>query len=389
MTAQQNDLQQTTQTQQQTVPADLPIVEPAKAGMDSRRLAVIDEIVDEGLRQEKMPGCVVMVGHDGKIVYHKAFGFRQLVPEKQEMLKDTVFDMASLTKPIATATSVMKLIEDGKMDVNEKVATYIPEFANHGKEVITVRHLLTHTGGLIPDNSLKDYLNGTAEAFQKIHELSLYAEPDSRFVYSDVGFILLGELVEKISGQNVHEFSQQHVFHPLGMTETGYLPSEALRERAVTTETREDRPIIGEVHDPRAYAMGGIAGHAGLFSTATDLAKYCQMMINGGQLDGVRILKPETVALMTGPQQVPTGLRTLGWDMRSPYSSNRGDLFSSAAYGHGGFTGTSMWIDPTQKLFVIFLSNRVHPDGKGSVNPLAGRIGTIAAAAIQTNEDSD
>ncbi|MEO2033923.1 MAG: serine hydrolase [Planctomycetaceae bacterium] len=189
-------------------------------------------------------------------------------------------------------------------------------------------------------------------------------------------------MVHRITGKNIHEYSQDRIFRPLRMTETGYLPAESLRARAAVTQERDGQPMRGEVHDPRAWAMGGVSGHAGLFSTATDLAKYAQMMINGGSWGDARVLKPETVQLMRSPVQVSSGLRTLGWDMRSPYSSNRGDFFSKAAFGHGGFTGTTLWIDPEQDLFVIFLSNRVHPDGKGSVNALAGRIGTIASGAI-------
>jgi CubicO group peptidase (beta-lactamase class C family) len=316
------------------------------------------------------------------VVYHKAFGHLQLVPEKLPMKPDTVFDMASLTKPIATATSVMTLVECGQVDLRAPVAKYIPEFGVNGKEHITVRQLLIHSGGLIPDNEIEDYANGPTEAFRKIYALGTYVEPGTEFVYTDVGFIVLAEMVHRITGKNIHEYSQDRIFRPLRMTETGYLPAESLRARAAVTQERDGQPMRGEVHDPRAWAMGGVSGHAGLFSTATDLAKYAQMMINGGSWGDARVLKPETVQLMRSPVQVSSGLRTLGWDMRSPYSSNRGDFFSKAAFGHGGFTGTTLWIDPEQDLFVIFLSNRVHPDGKGSVNALAGRIGTIASGAI-------
>ena len=343
---------------------------------------VIDEIVEEGLRRDRMPGAVVLVGYDGRIVYHKAFGYRQIKPERVPMKKDTVFDLASLTKPIATATSIAHLIELGKVDVAEPVATYIPQFAPNGKDAITIEQLLTHTGGLIPDNHLRDYQDGAMDAFKRIHNLELTALPGEKFMYSDVGFIVLAEVVERVSGQNVHEYSRDNIFQPLGMNETGYLPAEPLRQRAAVTQQREGRWMQGEVHDPRAYALGGVAGHAGLFSTAEDLAKYAQMMINGGNLGDVRVLQPDTIELMTSPYETPSGLRTRGWDMRSPYSSNRGDLMSKSAFGHGGFTGTGIWIDPDQKMFVIFLSNRVHPDGDGSVNSLIGRIGTVAGSAI-------
>lgn len=367
----------------QPIPPDLPTLQPQDAGLSVARLNVIDDVVQEGLRRENMPGCVVMVGYQGSIVYHQAFGYRQLVPEKQPMQTDTVFDMASLTKPIATATSVLTLIEAGKIELEAPVARYIPEFAVNGKADITVRQLLVHMGGLIPDNAMKDYMGTPAEAFEKIYGLPTYVPPGEKFVYTDVGFIVLADLVKRVSGMDVHQYSKQKIFQPLGMGETGYLPNEDLQSRAAVTQQRDGQPMRGQVHDPRAWALGGIAGHAGLFSTASDLARYGQMMLNGGSLNGVVIMQPETFALMIQPVAVSSGLRGLGWDIKSPYSSNRGDLFSPAAFGHGGFTGTAMWMDPELQMFVIFLSNRVHPDGKGSVNALAGRIGTLAAAAIR------
>lgn len=364
-------------------PAPIPIVAPESVGMDSRRLAVIDEVVQEGLDQGKMPGAVVVIGRREGIVFRKAYGFRQTKPDQVPMSADTVFDLASLTKPIATATSVMVLIQQGRMDLNAPVAMYLPDFAANGKDKITVGHLLMHTGGLIADNSINDYKGTPEEAIANICNLKPTAEPGQTFTYSDVGFIVLGEIVKTVSGKNVHEFSQEAIFQPLGMSETGYLPAEVLRSRAAVTEQREGRWMRGEVHDPRAYALGGIAGHAGLFSTADDLSKYAVMMLNYGQLDGATILDSEVFSLMTTAVEIPRGRRSPGWDVRTGYSSNRGDLMSAAAFGHGGFTGTGIWIDPKQNLFVLFLSNRVHPDGKGSVNSLIGRIGTIAGAAMR------
>jgi uncharacterized protein YbbC (DUF1343 family)/CubicO group peptidase (beta-lactamase class C family) len=357
--------------------------------MDPARLAVIDELVVEGLRNDNMPGAVVLVGRSGKVVYFKAFGHKQVRPTELPMTVDTVFDMASITKPVATATSVMKLLEDGRIQLADPVVKHIPEFAPNGKDAITVYQLLTHQGGLIADNPIRDYDSDPAQSFERIHALSLTAEPGARFIYSDVSFIMLGELVERVSGLNVHEFSRKHVFEPLGMSETGYLPPDELKRRAAPTEQRDEQWIQGEVHDPRAHRLGGVAGHAGLFSTAEDIAVYAQMMLGGGEYAGVRVLKPETVELMTIAQPVPRGgFRALGWDARTGYSSNRGDLLSARAFGHGGFTGTVLWIDPELDLFFIFLSNRVHPDGKGLVNPLAGRIGTVAAAAILSVPDA-
>lgn len=367
----------------QEIPTGIPERTPAVLGFDSARLSLIDEIVREGIDTAKMPGCVVVVGRREGIVYRKAFGFRQTVPDKVPMTIDTVFDLASLTKPIATATSVMVLIGQKKIDPEATAATYWPEFGKNGKEVITVRQLLTHTGGLIADNSIKDYEGTPEESLAKICELKPSSTPGSEFTYSDVGFIVLGEIVRKVSGQSVHEFSRDHIYSPLAMKETGYLPGDPLRARAAVTEQRENRWMQGEVHDPRAWALGGVAGHAGLFSTADDLSRYAVMMLNQGKLGDTTILDAATWKLMTTAVDVPRGRRALGWDARTGYSSNRGDLMSSAAFGHGGFTGTGIWIDPVENMFVLFLSNRVHPDGKGLVNPLIGRVATIAGAALR------
>ena len=336
--------------------------------VDSSRLTRIDRVVADGLRRGNMPGCVVRVGYQGEVIFEKAFGNRHVKPEKSPMTVDTVFDLASLTKPIATATSILKLSEEGLIDLDAPASKYLPEFNSHGKDKITIKQLLTHQGGLIPDNSLKDYLEGRETAFAKINDLTLRASPGEQFIYSDVGFIVLGELIETISGLREDEYTSKHLFQPLKMTETGYVPAEDLKARAAITQERNDAWMQGEVHDPRAYEMDGVAGHAGLFSTAQDLSRYAQMILNEGELDGVRILKPKTVAKMIAPIEVSSGIRSLGWDKQTGYSSNKGDLLSDQAIGHGGFTGTALWIDPEKQLYVIFLSNRVHPDGKGSVN---------------------
>ncbi|MGZ0171617.1 MAG: serine hydrolase domain-containing protein [Planctomycetales bacterium] len=364
-------------------PPGLSRCEVEGCGLSPARLAVIDDVVAEGLKKDRMPGCVILVEYRGRIAWLKAYGSRQLQPDVVPMTIDTVFDLASLTKPIATATSVMMLIEEGLIELDAPVTRYIPEFGVNGKEAITIRQLLTHQSGLLPDNSIRDYKDGRAEAFRLIHELDLRADPGTRFMYSDVGFIVLGEIVERVAGMPLDVYSSERIFAPLGMSETGFSPGPDLKQRAAPTQQRDGEWMRGEVHDPRAYLLGGVAGHAGLFSTAEDLARYAQMLLNEGTFGKSRILKPETCQLMQSSQQVSSGVRTLGWDRRTGYSSNRGDLFSAEAFGHGGFTGTALWIDPQQEMFVIFLSNRVHPDGKGSVNSLAGRIGTIAAAAIR------
>ena len=352
----------------------------------AQRLAAIDDEVAEALQKNRMPGCVVLIGRSEKVVFEKAYGNRQVKPEVEAMTVDTVFDLASLTKPLATATSVMLLAERGEVELDAPASKYVEEFTGAGKEKITIRELLVHTSGLTPDNHLREYQNGPEQAWRRICELELLSPPGGRFRYSDVGFIVLGKLVERVSGQPLPEFADKNIYQPLGMRETGFLPARRLRDRAAPTQQRNGQWMRGEVHDPRAWALGGAAGHAGLFSTARDLARYAQMLLDDGKVGDQQIMKPATVHAMTGAYKVSGGLRGLGWDKQSGYSSNRGAGMSAAAFGHGGFTGTAIWIDPQLDLYVIFLSNRVHPDGKGAVNRLAGKIGTIAVEAL--NEQS-
>ncbi|MDG2381041.1 MAG: DUF1343 domain-containing protein [Pirellulaceae bacterium] len=363
-------------------PPKLTQVVPEMVGMRSSDLARIDALVAEGLAAKKMPGCVILIGRHGKIAFQRAYGNRHLEPETSPMTIDTVFDMASITKPVATATSVMMLVERGQLRLRNRVSDYLPDFAANGKQDITITQLLTHHGGLIPDNALKDYLDGPQLAFQRINDLKTFVEPGTRFVYTDVGFIVLAEMVRRTTGENIDQFTQKNLFGPLNMTDTGFIPTESQRKRAAPTEIRANEWMQGEVHDPRAFELGGIAGHAGLFSTAQDLAVYAQMMLRSGQYHDVRILSPLTVSTMTAGRSVSGNQRALGWDKLSVYSSNRSELFSPRAFGHGGFTGTVLWIDPELDLFFIFLSNRVHPNGKGNINSLAGRIATVASAAI-------
>ncbi|WP_166822753.1 serine hydrolase domain-containing protein [Thalassoroseus pseudoceratinae] len=364
-----------------TVHADeLPRIEAGSLGLSTERQTEIDAAVMEGLQKKRMPGCVVLIGSSEGIAFLKAYGDRQVQPNRHPMTTDTVFDLASLTKPIATATSIMQLIEQGKVELDARVVEYLPDFAANGKDKITVRDLLVHQGGLIPDNHLRDYQDGPEEAFRRINALKLSAEPRTKFMYSDVGFLVLGRIVETVSGESLKDYTQRHIFEPLDMMETGYLPAKPLQERAAVTQQRDGKWMQGEVHDPRAYELGGVAGHAGLFSTAADLAKFATAFLD----DGKPILSPKTFELMTDAYRVSRGVRGLGWDKKSPYSSNRGATMTDKAFGHGGFTGTAIWIDPGLDLYVIFLSNRVHPNGKGSVNRIAGEIGTIAADGVRS-----
>ncbi len=368
-------------------------VAPASVGMSAERLADIGPAVQEEIRKGQLPGAVVLISRQGKIVFREAYGQRALLPSPEAMTVDTIFDLASLTKVVATATSVMVLAEHGRLRLGDPVARYIPEFGESGKKNITIEHLLVHRSGLMPDNDISDYNEGPEHAFANIWKLPPIAETGSRFIYSDVNYIVLGELVKRVSGMPLDVFASENIYKPLGMRETGFKPAEALKPRIAPTEQRgsDEHWMRGEVHDPRAFALGGVSGHAGLFSTASDLAIFCQMMMNQGQYHGVRVLSPlgvlrMTEARLTAGNGTDGAARGIGWDIATGYSSNRGDFFPVGSYGHTGFTGTSLWIDPASETFVVFLSNRVHPkvDPKqpADVNSLRGRVASIAASAI-------
>jgi uncharacterized protein YbbC (DUF1343 family)/CubicO group peptidase (beta-lactamase class C family) len=301
------------------------------------------------------------------------------------MTLDTIFDCASVTKVIATTSSLMRLFEQGKFRLNDKVTDYIPEF-QEGKSDITLRNLFTHFSGLEPDVPLKPEWTGYDTGIHLACATKPAGPPGVRFVYSDINFILLGEIVHRLSGQMLSDYARQHIFLPLGMQETMFLPPASLAPRIAPTERVEKTgpPLRGVVHDPSTRAMGGVAGHAGMFSTAADLARFAQMMLNGGELDGVRLFSPLTVEKFTEPESPPDQpiLRGLGWDIDSPYSGNRGELFPIGSYGHTGFTGTSIWIDPSTKSYVILLANSVHPEGRPALTPLRGKVATIVAAAL-------
>ena len=362
--------------------------------LDRSRLSRIDELVQEAIRRRELPGAVVVVGHGEEIGYQKAFGNRAVEPAPEVMTLNTIFDLASLTKVVATTTSIMILVEEGRIRLTDRVASYIPSFARSGKAEITVRHLLTHTSGLRPDLDLADSWTGYDTAIARATEEVPTAAPGERVVYSDINFFLLGDIVSRVSGMTLDRFAQSRIFEPLGMHDTMFRPSSSLVSRIAPTEpcTPDGWPcggpgatmLRGEVHDPTARRMGGVAGHAGLFSTAADLTIFCRMLLSGGTVSGSRILAPLTIARMTAPA-TPARLmsrRGLGWDIDSSFSSNRGDLLPLGSFGHTGFTGTSLWIDPSTRTFVIVLSSRLHPDGQGDVVDLRARIATVAAAAI-------
>jgi uncharacterized protein YbbC (DUF1343 family)/CubicO group peptidase (beta-lactamase class C family) len=351
------------------------------------RLRQLPGVVENAMRQGKTPGAVILVGHDGSVVYQRAIGYRRLVPTKLPMYMSTIFDMASCTKVVATTTAVMQLFQQGKIRLDDPVSEYWPEFGANGKEKITVRELMTHYSGLPPDLSLSNDWSGYDTSMQMIVDTAPIVPPGTRFIYSDINFETLGELVHRISGEPLNVYCERHIFKPLGMTSTMFVPPAALRYRIAPTQHVDGTtgPILwGEVHDPTARRMGGVAGHAGLFSDARDLSIFCQMLLNGGTYHGVHVLNRLTVEKMTTPQTPVDKMevRGLGWDIASAFASNRGQLFPVGSFGHTGFTGPSLWIDPVTHTYVVFLANRVHPNGTGDVVSLRSMIDTAIAAAL-------
>lgn len=353
--------------------------------VDRSALAVADKLIEDAIAAGKCPGAVLLVGRGDEVVRRKAYGNRSVQPTTRPMTVDTIFDMASLTKAVATGPSVMILAQRGKLSVTDKVAKYIPEFGQNGKQDVTIEQLLLHRAGLIPDNDIADYASGPAEAWKKLYALETKWPPGTHFAYSDVGFETLGRIVEVVSGKPLEEFARAEIFEPLRMGDTRFHPPAELRERFAPTQQREGRWMVGEVHDPRAYALGGAAGHAGLFSTADDLSRFCRMLLHGGALDGVRVLKEATYREMILPRRLPdgTGCRGYGFDIDTPYSGCRGDRFEAGTtFGHTGFTGTMFWVDPAHQCYLILLTNSVHPDGKGNVLKLRHDVATVVAEAL-------
>jgi uncharacterized protein YbbC (DUF1343 family)/CubicO group peptidase (beta-lactamase class C family) len=418
----------------------LQLAAPAAVGMNAAKLDQIAALVNADIAEKKLPGAVVIVGHKGKIVYRKAFGNRSLVPKVEKMTVDTIFDVASLTKPVATATSIMILVEQGKLRLNDTIGKFIPDIDDPEAKKVTVQQLLTHTSGYRPDFDLGEKWTGREGMLAALKKEKLRNPPGTRFVYSDIGFIVLGEIIQRIEKVDLGWILGRDVFDKLRTEFTNYSPNPHIvttsdlvydaRRLAPTENIRGqnsylgskfdgdpksgDEMLRGQVHDPTAFRMNGVAGHAGLFSTADDLARYCQMLLNGGVAPGgnasvneragrvsegtlpngrvsarnrlaKRILSAQTVARMTAPYVVSEdgATRGLGWDMNTSFSSNRGELFPLGSFGHTGFTGTSVWIDRVSQTFVVFMSNRVHPDGKGDVTPLRAKVATVAASAVE------
>ena len=373
----------------------LPAAKPEDVGMSAKHLAYLDEIIGAAVVRKDFPGAVLLVARKGKVVFRKAYGDSQRVPESKPMAADMIFDLASITKPVATATSVMILVEQGKIRLWDRVKTYVSEFTPYygekgiAGEEVRLWHLLTHTSGLPPYTDAKEAGKklgdpcATADLARMIAEIPKEYPAGTRFVYSCLNYITLAHIVQKVTGKTIAEFAAEEIFKPLGMTRTFYRPPEAFVRLCVPTEVIDGMPLRGVVHDPLARLQGGVSGNAGLFSTADDLAVFAQMLLNKGKWNGFRVLSPLSVERMTEiyPKVGESG-RGLGWDLDSDYATVRGDLFGPASYGHSGYTGTSIWIDPETQTAVIFLTNRVHPDDKGDIIALRSKVANVVASAI-------
>ena len=379
----------------QTKPELEPEEIPETVGMASARLARVDKIISEAIGRKDFPGAVILVIRKGKTVWRKAFGHSQWVPEPAPMDVSRIFDLASITKPVATATSVMMLVEQGRFRLWDKVKDFVPEFVPYADEEgkpgedARLWHLLTHTSGLPPYTDaevLKDkygYPITLESMVDHIAHLQKISTPGEEFHYSCLGFITLSYIVKKVTGQSIDKFARKNIFEPLGMNHTFYTPDDEFLPLCVPTQVYDGKPLIGVVHDPLARLLGGVSGNAGLFSTADDLAIFARMMLNNGSFNGKRILSPLGIDRMTEIYRIADFAgRGLGWDLESDYSTNQGDLFGSNAYGHTGYTGTSLIIDPDTETIVIFLTNSVHPEDKGDIVSMRSRIANVVGGAI-------
>jgi CubicO group peptidase (beta-lactamase class C family) len=356
--------------------APLPTASAEEAGFRPSGLDEVDRIVEAAVEDGAFPGAVLAIGRGGSLVRFRAFGRHTYEPGAPEVRTDTIYDLASLTKVLATTTVAMILVDHGRLDLEAPVSGIVPGFRGGARDGVRVRQLLTHSGGLLWWAPLYEELRGPRAYLERILEIDLDYEPGTKTVYSDLGVILLGDVLERLAGAPIEEVARRRVFEPLGMRDTRYLPPLALRPRIAPTERDpwRGRLVRGEVHDRNAFALEGVAPHAGLFGTAGDLARFAQMLLNGGALDGRRVVSAATVALFTGRVPGVAGsTRALGWDTPTDETGRRsstpgeegyssaGSLLSPRSFGHTGFTGTLMWMDPERQLFVVLLTNRVYP----------------------------
>lgn len=361
----------------------------------------IAPLVEQAIAAKQLPGAVVLVGRGEQILYRKAFGYKTYSPSAQAVTPDTVFDLASLTKPLVTATLIIQLAEQGQLRLTDPVGKYLDQLKDPALQKVTLLQLLTHSSGLDSGFNRSEFWQGRKGLEAQLAKLKLKTPPDQQFVYSDIGFILLGLVVEQVAQQPLNTLAQQQIFKPLTMKDSRYLPLDqqpdaVYLQRIAPTESLQGDPdykivlkgyaqpyLHGVVHDPTAMRLGGVAGHAGLFSTADDVARFAQMLVNHGELKGQRVLSPLAVKRMQSPVQIGAQSRALGWDLNTSYSTPKGDFFPASSFGHTGFTGTSVWIDPNSGTYVILLSNRVHPDRSTSLVDLRAKLANIVAAGIR------
>jgi CubicO group peptidase (beta-lactamase class C family) len=374
------------------LPNGLPVKAPSAVGMSARRLEAIDRVVQRGISAGGYPGAAVVVGRNGAVVWERGFGRLSWEASSTRVAPDrTIYDLASLTKVVGTTTAIMVLYDQGRISLDAPVVAYVPAFSGGYKDSVTVRQLLTHHSGLPAGRELWRLATTPDEARRFVLDTPLECRPGDCYIYSDLGADVLGMVVEAVSGERLDVFLDEHVFQPLGMTDTFFRPADSLKTRVAPTELTPPRgyPLQGEVHDENAYALGGIAGHAGLFSTAADLSVFAQMMLNGGAYNGVHIVSDTTVELFT---RRTAGHRALGWDMCDDGNDGScGRFLSERAYGHTGFTGTSLWIDPDRQMFVVLLTNRVHAArARRPAKVIADVRADLAdAAAVAVTDDPD
>ena len=369
----------------------LPVNTPKSVGMSAARLASVDRIVSRGITAGGYPGASVVIGRKGYAVFQKGFGKLGWTTSSPRVTADrSIYDLASLTKVVGTTTAAMLLYDAGRLDLEAPVSTYLPAFSGGWKDSVTVRHLLTHRSGLPAGRDLWRIARTPDEARAAVLATNLECRPGQCYIYSDLGADILGFVIEAIAGETLDVFLHDKVFEPLGMNDTFYRPADSLTYRIAPTEIAPPRgyPLQGQVHDENAYALGGVAGHAGLFSTAADLSIFAQMMLNGGEYNGVRVLSDTVVSLFT---RRTAGTRALGWDTAEG-TGGAGKFLDSHAYGHTGYTGTSIWIDPERQMFVLLLTNRVHAARARRpakvISDVRADLADAAAAAVIDNPEN-
>lgn len=368
------------------------VVAPAVAqggGDDDGRTTMIDMVMQSAISRELIAGGVVLVGDRQRDLFVRTYGRKGPSIDDAPMRDDNLFDVASLTKVVATTPAIMKLVEEGKLSLVDSVVKWFPELAGRGKDDLLVLHLLTHTSGLddvLPDSAAPLYGFIRATAAQQ-----LKGELGSRFKYADINFILLGELVRRVSGTGLDRYTSENLYAPLGMKDTGFNPAPEIEDRCAATLVAENSLLYGVVQDHVARQLGGVAGHSGLFSTARDISIFCRMILNSGTLDDKRVLADRTVAQMVAPYFSRGGkvVRGLGWDITSPFSSPRGDGFSENSFGHTGYSGSSIWIDPESGIYVILLTTRLEYRRQKEFSQLRNDVSSVVATIFVRRRDSD